>query len=73
MNSRAAPARSLHDDSSEHDELRVEAFDIGSSMKAKGLPSRLLHERSICPKNLQESSNSCGCGAMSLMQLSAKK
>jgi len=42
MSSSATLAHYAHDASSEHDELRVEAFDIGSLMKAKGLPSRFI-------------------------------
>lgn len=42
MNSNAARARYTHDDSPEHDELRVEAFSIGSMMRAQGLPSRFI-------------------------------
>ena len=73
MSARAAPAQSPHDDSSEHDELRIEAFDIGTSMKQKVCRVALLHERSICLKSLKGSSTSCGCGGMNLMQPSAKK
>jgi hypothetical protein len=42
MSTRAAPVHPPNDDSSERDELRVEAFDIGSLMKTKGLPSRFI-------------------------------
>jgi hypothetical protein len=42
MNSNAARARYTHDDSPEHDELRVEAFSIGSMMREQGLPSRFI-------------------------------
>jgi DNA-binding phage protein len=42
MSSDAALARYTGDDSPEHDERRVEAFGIGSTMKAQGLPSQFI-------------------------------
>jgi DNA-binding phage protein len=42
MSSPAALARYAHDDSSAHDELRVEAFSIGSMMREQGLSSRFI-------------------------------
>ena len=42
MNSRTVAAHQRDHDSSKHDEMRVEAFGIGSSMKAEGLSNYLI-------------------------------
>jgi DNA-binding phage protein len=42
MTSKAASVHYVHDDSSAHDELRVEAFSIGSMMKGQGLPNHFI-------------------------------
>jgi DNA-binding phage protein len=42
MNATAAPSHYGQDESRSHDELRVEAFEIGSMMKRSGLPDHFI-------------------------------